>query len=310
MLDRDEAFHHEAFFYASDDQYAARTAAFVQQGLELDEPVMVAVPRHQLELLRKELGRVPTDLVRMEAMEDLGRNPAWIIPAWQDFAQGHVAEGKRARGIGEPIWATRTDDELIECGRHEALINIAFEKAVGFALLCPYDLTSLSPEILRESRHNHPIVSTVRGSAPSADYRNGVPKWLDSALPPIPNAAESLEFGLGSLRTIRELASTHATAAGLSELRVSDVLVAVSEAVTNSLRHGGGSGSISFWQSGDRFICEVRDRGIIDDPLAGRVMPSREDTNGRGLWLINQLCDLVQVRVRDGVQQVRMQLVV
>ena len=43
-------------------------------------------------------------------------------------------------------------------------------------------------------------------------------------------------------------------------------------------------------------ICEVRDGGRIDDPLAGRRRPSAAQVGGYGLWLANQVCDLVQLR--------------
>ena len=32
------------------------------------------------------------------------------------------------------------------------------------------------------------------------------------------------------------------------------------------------------------------------DPLAGRLAPGTEELDGRGLWMVNQLCDLVQLR--------------
>jgi anti-sigma regulatory factor (Ser/Thr protein kinase) len=49
------------------------------------------------------------------------------------------------------------------------------------------------------------------------------------------------------------------------------------------------------WRDGDALVCEVRDRGQLGDPLAGR-RPTPEQPDGRGLWLVNQLCDLVQLR--------------
>jgi hypothetical protein len=39
----------------------------------------------------------------------------------------------------------------------------------------------------------------------------------------------------------------------------------------------------------------VQDAGHIEVPLAGRVRPRPEQLTGRGLWLVNQLCDLVQI---------------
>ena len=55
----------------------------------------------------------------------------------------HCADGRLARGIGEPIWKGRSADELVECGRDEALINLAFAEGRGFTLMCPYDIGSL-----------------------------------------------------------------------------------------------------------------------------------------------------------------------
>ena len=43
-------------------------------------------------------------------------------------------------------------------------------------------------------------------------------------------------------------------------------------------------------------ICELRDRGRIEDPLAGRRAPGSEQLGGRGLWIANAVCDLVQIR--------------
>ena len=38
-------------------------------------------------------------------------------------------------------------------------------------------------------------------------------------------------------------------------------------------------------------------------PLAGRIEPQTRHTRGRGLWLANQLCDLIQIRsVPEGTQ--------
>jgi hypothetical protein len=39
----------------------------------------------------------------------------------------------------------------------------------------------------------------------------------------------------------------------------------------------------------------------MNAPLAGRVRPGPRQRYGRGLWMANQLCDLVQLRSRrDG----------
>jgi hypothetical protein len=50
------------------------------------------------------------------------------------------------------------------------------------------------------------------------------------------------------------------------------------------------------WEDTASVICEVRDRGRILDPLVGRAKPPADRGSGFGLWLANELCDLVQIR--------------
>ena len=73
-------------------------------------------------------------------------------------------------------------------------------------------------------------------------------------------------------------------------------MLCVNEIAANSLLHGGGSGVLRVWAEPSTLICEVADSGTIADPLVGRQSPSLERVGGRGLWLANQLCDLVQIR--------------
>ena len=87
-----------------------------------------------------------------------------------------------------------------------------------------------------------------------------------------------------------------AARAGFEGDRLSDLVLAVNELATNSMRHGGGRGVLSVWQENGELVCEVTDRGHIADPLAGRERQADTRGGGRGLWLVNHLCDLVQVR--------------
>ena len=70
-------------------------------------------------------------------MVELGRNPACIIPAWREFLRD--AGPGPIVGIGEPVWPGRSDAELVECSRHESLLNLAFDGGRPWRLLCPYD---------------------------------------------------------------------------------------------------------------------------------------------------------------------------
>jgi anti-sigma regulatory factor (Ser/Thr protein kinase) len=55
-------------------------------------------------------------------------------------------------------------------------------------------------------------------------------------------------------------------------------------------------------------LCEVRDRGRIVEPLVGRLPPPLDRHGGRGLWLVNHLCDLVQIRSTEAGSVVRVHM--
>ena len=59
--------------------------------------------------------------------------------------------------------------------------------------------------------------------------------------------------------------------------------------------------------TGAEVLCQVHDSGRITDPLAGRVRHGPDD-RGHGLWLVNQVCDLVELRSGDAGTTVRIHL--
>jgi anti-sigma regulatory factor (Ser/Thr protein kinase) len=295
-------FAHEALLYAGDDGFVEGTAPFVREGIAAGEGILVAVPQRRAGLLRKELGD-DADRVLFADMEQLGRNPGRIIPAWRDFVDEHTVLGQPIRGIGEPVWRERTSDELAECQRHEVLLNLAFSDEPPWTLLCPYDTTTLDAAVIEEAFRSHPVVWEGGRRADSSRYAD--PSDLfdahDTDLPPRPADAETMSFGLDDVSAVRALVGRHAARAGLAPERAADLVLAASEAATNSVLHGGGRGDFAIWRDGAAVVGEVRDAGRISDPLAGRRRPSLDALDGRGLWVVHQLCDLVEVRsLADG----------
>jgi anti-sigma regulatory factor (Ser/Thr protein kinase) len=292
-----EGFSHEALFYATEDTYVDATADFIRDALDANAPVMVAVGLPKIERMRSVLG-AGAERVRFVDMAVLGSNPACIIPAWHEFVADNWTPFLGVRGIGEPIWAERGAAELVECQRHESLLNLAFADTTAFRLLCPYDTRALPAEVLHEAACSHPILVEDGAERASADYRglDAIAAPFDSPLAPAPQTATRFAFTGETLGAARRLLTDRAGEAGLSFDRSSDLLIAVNELAANSVRHGGGSGELAVWVESDIVICEVTDAGRIGPPLAGRKRPSPSQESGWGLWLANQVCDLVQVR--------------
>jgi anti-sigma regulatory factor (Ser/Thr protein kinase) len=298
-------YRHEAFFYAGHDELIEGVVPFVREGAAAGEPVLVVLAAHKLRALREALGG-DADRVLFADMADVGANPARIIPAWQEFLDLYAVRGQRMRGVGEPIWAERSSDELAECERHEALLNVAFPDP-AFWLLCPYDTTTLPDGVIAEARRNHPFVRDLTGSAHSSDFPGlqALAEPFDRPLPDPPADAVPIAFDAASLADVRSLVARHAEAAGMRGEAASDLALTANELAANSVRYGGGRGTLLLWSDRRAMVCEVRDRGRIHDPLVGRVKPAWTREGGRGLWMANQLCDLVQIRDLPGGTAVR-----
>jgi anti-sigma regulatory factor (Ser/Thr protein kinase) len=303
------SFSHEALLYSGDEGFLQGTRPFVAEGLLAGEAVLVAVARKRLDLLRRALGE-DRECVRFLDIRELGRNPARMIPAWLRFLAEGAEEGRSVRVVGEPVWPGRSPAELEECERSDALLDEAFAERPPLLLLCAYDIDALGAETIRAARATHPSMTPegpLQHEHPAAnegpDAGNGAEQArrrsrgpFDGRLPDPPADRVELAFAAGGLGAIRRLVAEHGSRAGLSESSREDLVLAVNELVTNSVQYGGGEGSLTIWHDREALLCEVRDRGLIRDRLVGRLPPPVEQYGGRGLWLANHLCDLVQIR--------------
>jgi anti-sigma regulatory factor (Ser/Thr protein kinase) len=294
---------HQALIYEGAHEYLAGTIPFLRAAIAAEEPALVAVGSAQTDLLEAELGG-DAGSVRFVDMEELGRNPAWIIPLWREFVE--ESGGRSVRGIGEPIWSARGAAAQEECQRHESLLNLAFARLPSWSLLCPYDAGSLADEVLDKVAASHPLIvrdgeEAQRSRCFEADF-----DCFAGELPPPTARHRALSFDLGELSAVRRLVSAFGAEMGLDPIGVADLVTATSELAANSVVHGGGSGLLRLWCEEEGLIVEVEDRGRIEEPLVGRVRPTLTQEGGRGLWLANQLCDLVQIRSNGARTKVRL----
>ncbi len=285
-------FSHRALIYSDADEFVAGALPFLLAGLEAGEAALVAVGPQRAAQLREALGG-DAGAVRFLPMRELGRNPARIIPAWREFVDAH--DGRPVRGVGEPVWPGRDAAELEECHRHEALLNLAFAAPPSWSLLCPYDALALDESVLRSVLRTHPEVVDGAGS-PRACGAAEVGDCFAGELSAPSAAAELFAFDRGSLREVRSRVGHAARLAGLTMDRAADLVAAAAELAANSVGHGGGAGRLRIWPHGRTLLVEVEDAGHLTEPLAGRRRPPPTQERGRGLWLANQLCDLVQIR--------------
>ena len=292
----DGGFEHEVLFYRDDEDFLAGLLPFVREGLERDQAVTVAEPRPRLELLRDALGEDAAAVSFLD-MAEIGANPARIIAVWAAALEEHTSAGRQMRGIGEPAFHGRRHLEFVECELHEQLLNQAFDGGPPWRLLCPYDEGKLPRAVVRAALNSHPLRSTVADRSPSETYApHGHVEAFAAQLPKPTDAVLRGVSGAGDVPATRRTVAQYARRCGLSEEQVEVLELVGSELATNSIRYGGGTGTLAMWLEPDAVVIEFSDAGHIADPLTGRISPPLDSVGGRGLYLVHQLCDLVQVR--------------
>jgi anti-sigma regulatory factor (Ser/Thr protein kinase) len=296
---------HSAAFYSSTAEFVAGVRAFIDQGLDQAEPVLIAAPGAAIRLLQQQLdGR--GEQVSWADLTRTGANPARIIPVIDAFASSHP--GRPVRCVTQPLWQARTVEQRRETIRHEALINLAFPDS-PVSILCPYDAARLDPGTAATAEQTHPVVIRNETARPSPGYDPAavLPPECDAPLDPAPGDAAVLAYR-DDLPTVRAFTAGQASKAGTAQDRASDLVIAINELAANTYRHTEAGGTLAIWATADELICQVQDTGHITNPLAGRRHPAPAATGGQGMWVAHQLCDLIEIRTSPAGTQIRVHM--
>ena len=289
-------FEHEVLFYRDDDTFLAGVLPYVREGLARGEDVVVAEPPGRLDLLSSALGP-DADAVRWLDVTEPAANPARLIGACTALLAEAAVAGRTLRGVGESTWPGRRDAEYAECRLHELLLATAFADGPPWRLLCPYDQVRLPRDVRTGALRSHPFVATPTGRRPSTAFsRDAAAADFGAPLPPPNDGVLRGTYGAADLRPTRRTVGAFARSCGLSPGQCDALEVAASEVAADSVHRGGGSGSLAMWRTDDAAVVEFSDSGRLAEPLIGRLPPGADGHGGRGLYLVNQLCDLVQVR--------------
>ncbi|MGA5304891.1 anti-sigma factor RsbA family regulatory protein [Nucisporomicrobium flavum] len=296
-------FHHPALLYRGSAEYVAGVSAFVRSAVRDGDPVLVAVPGPNLDLVRDALTDL-RDSITVADMTVAGRNPGRIIPrVLLRFAADHP--GRRVSVVGEPIWPERTELEYPACVAHEALINAVFAERDA-AILCPYDVEGLDPAVVKDAWSTHPtmIQDGVLRDSDRYDDPAVTAAAFNRPLPPPAPDAEMLVYE-ETIAAVRCFVRRHA-AAHLPEDAVEDLVLAASEVAANTVDHTSGPGRVTVWTEPGVVVCQLQDTGHLTDPLAGRIVPPHISHRGYGLILTNELCDLVRIHSSPSGTTVRL----
>jgi anti-sigma regulatory factor (Ser/Thr protein kinase) len=283
------ALRHHAFVYASDDEYVARSVAFLKEGLEAGEGAIVGNSRDGLAVMREALGP-DADQVAFVDLGSTYTRPAHTLAAYYGVFLGQLRKAPSVRAVAEfQLGPTLADWE--EWMGYEAMTNVAYSHLPVW-VVCTYGVNRVPDAVLDGVWRTHTEVLTDdwlesdRFEDPRELVRNLAPQ--PEPLPELRPLAVGQDIEVFRERLARELAAEH-----VPDAKTLDMLVAATEVAANALSHGGGIEEVRVGRVEGRFICEVVDRGDgFDDPMAGYRVP--RDGIGAGLWVVRQLTRRVE----------------
>jgi anti-sigma regulatory factor (Ser/Thr protein kinase) len=284
---------HAAFLYRTQQEYLDSLLPFISDAANAKHAVLVASPAPNLAVLADGLGQSAANVV-MTDMIEAGRNPGRILgEVLSKFVDEHADQPVRI--VGESMWPSRSEIEYPACVQHEALLNRAFTGR-DVTVICPYHVAQLDPEVIADARRTHPALwedgvfqRDNAAYAPEATLaRYNLPLSTDAA------AVRYTARNLGDLGGARAFAGAYAQWFDLSPEQTADLQLIASELATASLTHVGGTCRLALWRHDGHVVCEARDDGFLDDPLAGRRSYGNDSDRGRGLYVVNAVADLVR----------------
>lgn len=293
-------YDHSAIYYASDEDLLAVVVPFLLGGLEAGEPTVVSLEPERAELVRAALPRSAG--TAFTSTDDLYARPATAIRSYQEMMADLVASGARGiRIVGEvpPAALTTSWDWW---ARYESAVNHAYDE-FPLRSMCAYDTRTTPRHVLDDVARTHPFTATPDGEHHACDRYVEPPAFLaehrQMTPHPIQRTPPLVELTDPSPSAARA-AVQGANRSTLPATEVEDLLLSVSEVVTNALRHGRPPVRFRVWSDAHHVVVTCHDTGAgPTDPFAGLLPAPNRDIGGLGLWLTHQLCHHVALHHDD-----------
>lgn len=287
-------YYHEAVRYDTDDELLAVAVPFLTGGVEAGEPTFVALGGRTGKLVQAALpAGTPVEFL---PGGDLYARPAAAIRFYRQLLADQVAAGARQiRIIGE-VPEVALGAMWDWWARYESAINHAYDDFPLWSM-CAYDTRICPPEVLADVGRTHPRFAMPEGRhVPSPTWTRPA-EFLreDRPLPPDPVQTTRPALELYDPTAAEARAAVHRVDEGrLPVDDIEDLVVAVSETVTNALRHGKPPVRLRLWAAPDRIVVTVSDAGPgPTDPFAGLLPVEDGAPGGLGLWITYQSCNHV-----------------
>lgn len=298
---------HQALPFAGDDELVGAVASVAGQALQRGQPVLAVFPDDLNDRIRHRIGAGADalDVLPYDTCYDV---PPRALARFVDAVCGYVADGFRPTLVGGSMLVPREPSDVLPWMHMEAVLNDALAD-VDAHLLCCHPRSGLDTWASDAALSTHPSVLVDGATVPNDGYMTPsafLAAHPEPPGPPLGDPVAAIVFDRVTLRSTRLLVAEHAARVGLAAPRCDELTVAVNEAVTNTVEHGPGTGTLRIWAGRGLLTCEVHDTGRIAEPYLGLMPPPPTSPRGRGLWLIRQLPDRTRLWSDDTGTTIRM----
>ena len=294
---------HEAGFYGSDAEFAALIVPFAEEGIAAGEPVIIGYDDRKSGLLRSWLS--DPSAVTFTGDKSLYATPARAIATYRRLFEFHVAMGAGQIRIAGDVPHPGNGGRFEGWDRYESAVNTVWQDFPVWGR-CLYDTATAPQAVLDVAERTHPRIVSPSGQRRASDRYQDVAVFegLPYAPDPLEDTAPTIELVNRSAADARH-ALTQLSPGRIPATTLDDLLIGVSEAVSNAQRHGRPPATVRIWATPGRTVVTVHDQGRGPaDPLAGLIpapgnIPDRR--LGLGLWAIHQLgIDVALRHAHDG----------
>ncbi|MGI5183207.1 anti-sigma factor RsbA family regulatory protein [Dactylosporangium sp. CA-152071] len=287
-------YFHEAIRYDSDEHLLAVVLPFLLGGVTAGEPTMVAFGERNAELVRAALpAGCPVTFLEGG---DVYARPVGAIRSYRNLLAEHVGAGAgQIRIVGE-LSAAQFGATWDAWARYESAINHAYDEFPLWSM-CAYDERTTPPAVLADVARTHPRTALPHDRhVPSPQYVSPEEFLLQdrpAVTDPIEHAPPVADLLDPRPLEARVAVRTAAASAGdgLAGRPVDELVLSVSEIVTNAYVHGLPPVRMRIWAGRGRMVVSVEDGGPGPrNPFAGLLPTSSTTSAGLGLWIAHQSC--------------------
>ncbi|MEV6494207.1 anti-sigma factor RsbA family regulatory protein [Actinoplanes sp. NPDC051633] len=293
-------YFHEAVHYSSDEELLAVLVPFLTGGPAAGEPTLVSLGARNAELVRSALPRGTA--VEFTGGGDMYARPAAAIRSYRRLLADHVRAGARQIRIVGELPADVFGPAWYSWARYESAINHAYDDFPLWSM-CAYDRRTTPPPMLADVARTHPREARPDGTHPALAAYVPPEEFLSELRPVPPDPLQLTPPSADLADPVPGRARDAVRAADRGQVRpeeAEDLVVAISEAVTNAMLHGRPPVRVRVWAGPDRIVAEVADAGQgPKDPFTGLLPSDTTEPGGRGLWIVHQSVSHV-VMARDG----------